>query len=72
MIFLASELSDGHRYARDFDAADWSEARRICEDNGWTLDGVLRYTIPASAAFGPAEADEIVAAMNEAQDWMKQ
>ena len=73
MKFIGTEIrQDGKPYGVTFDAEDWEEARCICNDNGWFLDGELHAVIPASAAFGAREADALVAALNEAERAVKQ
>lgn len=73
MKFVATELrSDGKKYGVDFEAANWGEAEKVCEENGWTLDGELHFTIPASEAFGHKEADEMIAALDEREEATKQ
>jgi hypothetical protein len=63
--YCGTELrSDAHRYAIEFEAADWDEAEAICARNGWTLDGELHMTIKVGPQFGEREADEIIDRLN--------
>ena len=39
MIFLATEFDDERTLARRVEATDWPDAERICEGQGWRLDG---------------------------------
>jgi hypothetical protein len=56
---------DGHTYGVDFDAPSWAEAERVCEENGWSLRGELKFIVPWSESFGKEQADEMIAALNE-------
>lgn len=73
MKFVATEIRpDGKPYGVTVEASSWDEARSICEREGWTLDGELMAVIPATETFGHKEADEMVAAMADAETATKQ
>lgn len=60
--FHASRLEPDGEYGETFDAADWDEARRICDERGWVLRGRGGYTVYGIDA---AQADAMIAALNE-------
>jgi hypothetical protein len=60
--FHASRLEPDGEYGEMFEAADWAEAERICEERGWMLRGRGGYQM---SGIDEAEADAIIAAMNE-------
>ena len=70
MKFCGTELRpDGYEYAVEFEAADWAEAEKVCNENGWNLDGELVASIEATDEFGMKEADQLIEALSEAKSF---
>lgn len=72
MHFLATEYRADGEYGVSFEAPTQGDAARICNERGWALSGQVAAVIPASPAFGHAEADSLVADLNEAERATKQ
>lgn len=67
--FLATRYERDGKYAEMFTASDEAEARRICEERGWTYEGQAVYTIDGDTS--EDEVSDLLEAMNEAGRWVK-
>lgn len=46
MKFVATEFRDDGQYGVQLEADNWAEAARVCDREGWRLDGELMAIIP--------------------------